>query len=133
MSSQIAVGVWQRFDCGLLDCLQTSIEMHMLHFPVTHITGLPPSTTSDCNHGAIALVVSVVLVYTAMYTAKNTGFRTTDMSLIFSRMVSCVLSLIIFFSDYEGAGTGCPVRLWLPCPSLQVFKARLDGTLGSLV
>ena len=27
----------------------------------------------------------------------------------------------------------CPERLWMPRPSLEVFKARLDGTLGSLV
>ena len=27
----------------------------------------------------------------------------------------------------------CPVRLWMPRPSLEVFKARLDGALGSLV
>jgi len=26
----------------------------------------------------------------------------------------------------------CPERLWLPRPSLEVFKARLDGALGSL-
>ena len=26
----------------------------------------------------------------------------------------------------------CPERLWVPCPSLEVFKARLDGALGSL-
>ena len=26
----------------------------------------------------------------------------------------------------------CPERLWMPCPSLEVFKARLDGALGSL-
>ena len=26
----------------------------------------------------------------------------------------------------------CPERLWMPRPSLQVFRARLDGTLGSL-
>ena len=28
---------------------------------------------------------------------------------------------------------GCPERLWMPRPSLEVFKARLDGALGSLV
>ena len=27
----------------------------------------------------------------------------------------------------------CPERLWMPHPSLEVFKARLDGALGSLV
>ena len=27
----------------------------------------------------------------------------------------------------------CPERLWMPRPSLEVFKARLDGALGSLV
>ena len=27
----------------------------------------------------------------------------------------------------------CPERLWMPCPSLEVFKGRLDGALGSLV
>ena len=27
----------------------------------------------------------------------------------------------------------CPERLWMPHPSLEVFKARLDGDLGSLV
>jgi len=27
---------------------------------------------------------------------------------------------------------GCPERLWMPRPSLEVFKARLHGTLGSL-
>ena len=26
----------------------------------------------------------------------------------------------------------CPERLWMPHPSLKVFKARLDGALGSL-
>ena len=26
----------------------------------------------------------------------------------------------------------CPERLWTPPPSLEVFKARLDGALGSL-
>ena len=26
----------------------------------------------------------------------------------------------------------CPERLWMPRPSLEVFKARLDGELGSL-
>ena len=26
----------------------------------------------------------------------------------------------------------CSERLWVPCPSLEVFKARLDGALGSL-
>jgi len=25
-----------------------------------------------------------------------------------------------------------PLRLWMPRPSLEVFKARLDGALGSL-
>ena len=32
----------------------------------------------------------------------------------------------------RGVGTGCPERLWMPCPSVEVFKARLDGALGSL-
>ena len=27
----------------------------------------------------------------------------------------------------------CPERLWMPRPSLEVVKARLDGALGSLV
>ena len=27
----------------------------------------------------------------------------------------------------------CPERLWMPRPSLEVFKARLDGALGSLL
>ena len=27
----------------------------------------------------------------------------------------------------------CPERLWMPSPSPEVFKARLDGALGSLV
>ena len=27
----------------------------------------------------------------------------------------------------------CPERLWMPRPSLEVFKARLDGALGNLV
>ena len=27
----------------------------------------------------------------------------------------------------------CPERLWMPHPSLEVFKVRLDGALGSLV
>ena len=27
----------------------------------------------------------------------------------------------------------CPERLWMPRPSLEVLKARLDGALGSLV
>ena len=27
----------------------------------------------------------------------------------------------------------CPERQWMPHPSLEVFKARLDGALGSLV
>ena len=27
----------------------------------------------------------------------------------------------------------CPERLWMPSPSLEVFKARLDGAMGSLV
>ena len=27
----------------------------------------------------------------------------------------------------------CPERLWMSRPSLEVFKARLDGALGSLV
>ena len=26
----------------------------------------------------------------------------------------------------------CPERLWMPRPSLEVFKAKLDGALGSL-
>jgi len=26
----------------------------------------------------------------------------------------------------------CPERLWMPRPSLEVFKARLDGALGRL-
>ena len=26
----------------------------------------------------------------------------------------------------------CTERLWMPRPSLEVFKARLDGALGSL-
>ena len=26
----------------------------------------------------------------------------------------------------------CPERLWMPRPSLEVFKAGLDGALGSL-
>ena len=26
----------------------------------------------------------------------------------------------------------CPERLWMPPPSLEVLKARLDGALGSL-
>ena len=38
-----------------------------------------------------------------------------------------------FFTErVVGTGTGCPERLWMP-PSLEVFKARLDGALGSLV
>ena len=28
--------------------------------------------------------------------------------------------------------TSCPERLWMPRPSLEVFKARLDGALGSM-
>ena len=28
--------------------------------------------------------------------------------------------------------TACPERLWMPHPSLEVLKARLDGALGSL-
>ena len=28
--------------------------------------------------------------------------------------------------------SSCPERLWMPRPSLEVFKARLDGALGSL-
>jgi len=28
---------------------------------------------------------------------------------------------------------GCPERLWMSRPSLEVFKARLDGALGNLV
>ena len=27
----------------------------------------------------------------------------------------------------------CPERLWMHCPSLEVFKARLGGALGRLV
>ena len=27
----------------------------------------------------------------------------------------------------------CPERLWMPHPSLEVLKARLDGALGSLI
>ena len=27
----------------------------------------------------------------------------------------------------------CPERLWMPHPSVEVFKARLAGALGSLV
>jgi len=27
---------------------------------------------------------------------------------------------------------GCPERLWMPRPSLEVFRARLDEALGSL-
>ena len=27
----------------------------------------------------------------------------------------------------------CPEGLWMSCPSLEVFKARLDGALGSVV
>jgi len=27
----------------------------------------------------------------------------------------------------------CPERLWMHCPSLEVFKARLGGALGSLI
>jgi len=27
---------------------------------------------------------------------------------------------------------GCPKRLWMPHPSVEVLKARLDGALGSL-
>jgi len=27
----------------------------------------------------------------------------------------------------------CTERLWMPRPSLEVFKARLDGALGSLI
>jgi len=27
----------------------------------------------------------------------------------------------------------CPERLWMPHPSLEVFKARLDEALGNLV
>jgi len=29
--------------------------------------------------------------------------------------------------------TGCPERLWVPCPYVEVLKARLDVALGSLV
>ena len=36
--------------------------------------------------------------------------------------------------SYESGGVlnSCPERLWMPRPSLEVFKARLDGALGSL-
>ena len=27
----------------------------------------------------------------------------------------------------------CPERLWMPRPSLEVFRASLDGALGSLI
>ena len=36
---------------------------------------------------------------------------------------------------YQESGevlNSCPERLWMPRPPLEVFKARLDGTLGSL-
>jgi len=38
-----------------------------------------------------------------------------------------------FFAEtVVGCWNSCPERLWMPRPSLEVFKARLDGALGSL-
>ena len=33
---------------------------------------------------------------------------------------------------WRGPGPGCPEKLWLPAPSLAVFKARLDGAWSTL-
>ena len=39
-----------------------------------------------------------------------------------------------FFTERVVRGwNSCPERLWMPRPSLEAFKARLDGALGSLV
>ena len=39
-----------------------------------------------------------------------------------------------FFSErVVRCWNSCPERLWMPRPSLEVFKARLDGALGSLI
>ena len=37
-----------------------------------------------------------------------------------------------FFPMSSEVLNSCPERLWMPRPSLEVFKARLDGALGSL-
>ena len=38
----------------------------------------------------------------------------------------------IFTKRVVRCWNSCPERLWMPRPSLEVFKARLDGALGSL-
>ena len=37
-----------------------------------------------------------------------------------------------FFTESSEVLNSCPERLWMPRPSLEVLKARLDGALGSL-
>ena len=39
----------------------------------------------------------------------------------------------IFTKRVVRCWNSCPERLWMPSPSPEVFKARLDGALGSLV
>ena len=38
---------------------------------------------------------------------------------------------ILYYESGEVLNS-CPERLWMPRPSMEVFKARLDGALGSL-
>jgi len=38
----------------------------------------------------------------------------------------------LFTMRVESCRNSCPERLWMPRPSVEVFKARLDGALGSL-
>ena len=38
----------------------------------------------------------------------------------------------VLYPESGEALNSCPERLWMPRPSLEVFKARLDVSLGSL-
>ena len=38
----------------------------------------------------------------------------------------------VLYPESGEAMNSCPERLWMPRPSLEVFKARLDVALGSL-
>ena len=48
-------------------------------------------------------------------------------------MMLCLSAAFKFFTlRVVRCWNSCPERLWMPRPSLEVFKARLDGALGSL-
>ena len=66
------------------------------------------------------------LLHTAFYGSRGNGFKLKE-----ERFKLDVRGKF-FTMRVVRCWNSCPERLWMPHPSMQVFKARLDGALGSL-